>query len=75
MECAAPLYDPANNTIYKNYSVNNAFLSMVPPTVNPNRFNLGISYSGDTFTLNSTEVCFFLYITCFVIELYNIFFI
>ncbi|RUP50125.1 glycoside hydrolase [Jimgerdemannia flammicorona] len=54
-ECAAPLYDPAVGTAFSGYSVNNAFTSMVPTSVDPAKFNLGISFSGDTFTLNTSQ--------------------
>ncbi|KAG0309591.1 hypothetical protein BGZ99_000831 [Dissophora globulifera] len=49
--CAAPLFDSAKNTKYNGYSVDDAIKSMAPKTVNPNKFNLGLSLSGVTFTL------------------------
>ncbi|KAF9438285.1 hypothetical protein BGZ76_008850 [Entomortierella beljakovae] len=49
--CAAPLNDPASDTEYNGYSLVDAVNSMAPKTVNPRKFNLGLSLSGVTFTL------------------------
>ena len=49
--CAAPLNDPALNTEYHGYSLVDAVQSMAPKSVNPKKFNLGLSLSGVTFTL------------------------
>ncbi|KAI8596017.1 glycosyl hydrolases family 18-domain-containing protein [Dissophora ornata] len=49
--CAAPLFDTAKNTKYHGYSVDDAVRSMAPKTVDPKKFNLGLSLSGVTFTL------------------------
>ncbi|KAF9368677.1 hypothetical protein CPB97_004346 [Podila verticillata] len=49
--CAAPLNDVAFNTEYHGYSLVDAVKSMAPPTVDPKKFNLGLSMSGVTFTL------------------------
>ncbi|KAI1319625.1 Endochitinase 1 [Mortierella claussenii] len=49
--CAAPLYDTAANTQYNGYSVDDAVKSMAPKSVDPQKFNLGLSLSGVTFTL------------------------
>ncbi|KAG0244570.1 hypothetical protein BGW41_007333 [Actinomortierella wolfii] len=49
--CAAPLYDPARDTKYNGYSVYDAAISMAPKSVNPRKFNMGLSLSAVTFTL------------------------
>ncbi|KAF8984718.1 Endochitinase 1 [Entomortierella lignicola] len=49
--CAAPLYDTAAKSKYLGYSVDDAVKSMAPTSVDPNKFNLGLSLSGVTFTL------------------------
>ncbi|KAF9116149.1 hypothetical protein BGX27_004489 [Mortierella sp. AM989] len=49
--CAAPLYDTASQTKYNGYSVDHAVKSMAPTSVSPQKFNLGLSLSGVTFTL------------------------
>ncbi|KAI1320533.1 hypothetical protein EDD11_000495 [Mortierella claussenii] len=49
--CAAPLNDPALKTEFYGYSLVDAIHSMAPRTVNPQKFNLGLSLSGVTFTL------------------------
>ncbi|KAG0353537.1 hypothetical protein BG005_007176 [Podila minutissima] len=49
--CAAPLSDPAKGTPYYGYSLVDAVESMAPRTVDPKKFNLGLSMSGVTFTL------------------------
>ncbi|KAG0037273.1 Endochitinase 1 [Podila clonocystis] len=49
--CAAPLNDPALNTAYYGYSLVDAVQSMAPRSVDPKKFNLGLSMSGVTFTL------------------------
>lgn len=49
--CAAPLNDPALQTEYNGYSLVDAVTSMAPKTVNPRKFNLGLSLSGVSFTL------------------------
>ncbi|KAF9315498.1 Endochitinase 1 [Podila horticola] len=49
--CAAPLNDPATKTEYYGYSLVDAVTSMAPRTVDPKKFNLGLSMSGVTFTL------------------------
>ncbi|KAI7830413.1 glycoside hydrolase [Gamsiella multidivaricata] len=49
--CAAPLYDTAKSTKYFGYSVDDAVKSMAPKSVDPKKFNLGLSFSGVTFTL------------------------
>lgn len=53
--CAAPLYDTALHTKYHGYSVSDASKSMAPKTVNPKKFNLGLSLSGVTFTLKDKK--------------------
>lgn len=53
--CAAPLNDPALNTDYYGYSLVDAVESMAPKTVNPKKFNLGLSLSGVTFTLKDKK--------------------
>lgn len=53
--CAAPLYDTAAHTKYNGYSVDDAAKSMAPRTVNPKKFNLGLSLSGVTFTLKDKK--------------------
>ncbi|KAF9394127.1 Endochitinase 1 [Podila verticillata] len=53
--CAAPLYDTAVNTKYHGYSVADAVKSMAPKSVNPKKFNLGLSLSGVTFTLKDKK--------------------
>ncbi|KAG9323349.1 hypothetical protein KVV02_000931, partial [Mortierella alpina] len=53
--CAAPLADPAKNTPYYGYSLIDAITSMAPKTVNPKKFNLGLSLSGVTFTLQDSH--------------------
>ncbi|KAF9184841.1 hypothetical protein BGZ51_003106 [Haplosporangium sp. Z 767] len=53
--CAAPLYDPAAQTKYNGYSVHDALKSMASETVSPERFNLGLSFSGVTFTLENKQ--------------------
>ncbi|KAG0330372.1 hypothetical protein BGZ99_004742 [Dissophora globulifera] len=53
--CAAPLNDPANNTEYSGYSLVDAINAMAPKTVNPRKFNLGLSLSGVTFTLKDNQ--------------------
>ncbi|KAG0197121.1 hypothetical protein BGX28_009363 [Mortierella sp. GBA30] len=53
--CAAPLNDPAKNTEYYGYSLVDAVNSMAPKTVNPKKFNLGLSLSGVTFTLKDKK--------------------
>ncbi|KAG0057685.1 hypothetical protein BGZ83_005624 [Gryganskiella cystojenkinii] len=53
--CAAPLYDTAAHTKYNGYSVDDAAKSMAPRTVNPKKFNLGLSLSGVTFTLKDPK--------------------
>ncbi|KAF9906260.1 hypothetical protein EC991_000823 [Linnemannia zychae] len=49
--CAAPLNDPASGTEYSGYSLAQAIQSMAPKSVDPEKFNLGLSLSGVTFTL------------------------
>ncbi|KAF8935474.1 hypothetical protein BGZ52_010708 [Haplosporangium bisporale] len=49
--CAAPLNDPALQTEYYGYSLVEAVKSMAPRSVDPKKFNLGLSMSGVTFTL------------------------
>ncbi|KAG0263243.1 hypothetical protein BG011_009078 [Mortierella polycephala] len=51
--CAAPLYDTASQTNYSGYSVHDATKSM--ETVNLEKFNLGLSLSGVTFTLKDKQ--------------------
>ncbi|KAG9063888.1 Endochitinase 1 [Linnemannia hyalina] len=53
--CAAPLYDTAAHTKYNGYSVDNATKAMVPKSVSPMKFNLGLSLSGVTFTLKDKK--------------------
>ncbi|KAG0287358.1 hypothetical protein BGZ96_008686 [Linnemannia gamsii] len=53
--CAAPLYDTALHTKYNGYSVDDATKSMVPKSVSPKKFNLGLSLSGVTFTLKDKK--------------------
>ncbi|KAF9337728.1 hypothetical protein BG006_003087 [Podila minutissima] len=53
--CAAPLNDPAKDTKYHGYSVIDASTSMAPKSVNPKKFNLGLSLSGVTFTLKDKK--------------------
>ncbi|KAG0069164.1 hypothetical protein BGZ89_003406 [Linnemannia elongata] len=53
--CAAPLYDTAAHTKYNGYSVDDATKSMVPKSVSPKKFNLGLSLSGVTFTLKDKK--------------------
>ncbi|KAF9115821.1 hypothetical protein BGX27_006252 [Mortierella sp. AM989] len=53
--CAAPLNDPAIDTEYNGYSLVDAVNSMAPKTVNPRKFNLGLSLSGVTFTLEDSK--------------------
>ncbi|KAF9905472.1 Endochitinase 1 [Linnemannia zychae] len=53
--CAAPLYDTAAKTKYNGYSVDDAAKSMVPKSVSPKKFNLGLSLSGVTFTLKDKK--------------------
>ncbi|KAG0272354.1 Endochitinase 1, partial [Linnemannia exigua] len=53
--CAAPLYDTAAKTKYNGYSVDDATKSMVPKSVSPKKFNLGLSLSGVTFTLKDKK--------------------
>ncbi|KAF9358965.1 hypothetical protein BGX26_000507 [Mortierella sp. AD094] len=53
--CAAPLNDPAADTEYNGYSLVDAVNSMAPKTVNPRKFNLGLSLSGVTFTLEDPK--------------------
>jgi len=53
--CAAPLYDTAAHTKYNGYSVDDASKSMAPRSVNPKKFNLGLSLSGVTFTLKDKK--------------------
>ncbi|KAG0358666.1 hypothetical protein BG005_002000 [Podila minutissima] len=53
--CAAPLNDPAKNTKYYGYSVIDASTSMAPKSVDPKKFNLGLSLSGVTFTLKDKK--------------------
>jgi len=50
--CSAPLSDPAPGTEYNGYSLMDAVNSMAPKTVNPRKFNLGLSLSGVSFTLS-----------------------
>ncbi|KAG9067495.1 hypothetical protein KI688_012278 [Linnemannia hyalina] len=54
--CAAPLNDPASDTEYNGYSLIHAIQSMAPSTVNPQKFNLGLSLSGVTFTLKDPSL-------------------
>ncbi|KAF9120622.1 hypothetical protein BG015_006033, partial [Linnemannia schmuckeri] len=54
--CAAPLHDPASETEYNGYSLIQAVESMAPSTVSPQKFNLGLSLSGVTFTLKDTSL-------------------
>ncbi|KAG0363628.1 glycosyl hydrolases family 18-domain-containing protein [Gamsiella multidivaricata] len=54
--CAAPLSDPAKDTEYNGYSLVDAVTSMAPKTVNPRKFNLGLSLSGVSFTLKDTTL-------------------
>ncbi|KAF9437078.1 hypothetical protein BGZ76_002044 [Entomortierella beljakovae] len=54
--CAAPLYDTAIETKYHGYSVHDAVKSMAPTTVSPQKFNLGLSLSGVTFTLKDKKL-------------------
>ncbi|KAG0271767.1 Oviduct-specific glycoprotein, partial [Linnemannia exigua] len=49
--CAAPLNDPASQTKYEGYSLIQAIQSMAPQSVSPQKFNIGLSLSGVTFTL------------------------
>ncbi|KAG0222831.1 hypothetical protein BGX31_008828 [Mortierella sp. GBA43] len=53
--CAAPLFDTAKDTKYHGYSVDDAAKSMAPKSVNPKKFNLGLSLSGVTFTLQDPK--------------------
>ncbi|KAF9926253.1 Endochitinase 1 [Linnemannia zychae] len=53
--CAAPLYDTAAKTKYNGYSVDDATKSMIPASVSPQQFNLGLSLSGVTFTLKDKK--------------------
>ncbi|KAF8940452.1 hypothetical protein BGZ58_006446 [Dissophora ornata] len=53
--CAAPLNDPANATEYNGYSLVDAINSMAPKTVDTRKFNLGLSLSGVTFTLQDKQ--------------------
>jgi chitinase len=53
--CAAPLYDTAAHTKYNGYSVDDATKSMIPKSVSPKKFNLGLSLSGVTFTLKDKK--------------------
>ncbi|KAF9287578.1 hypothetical protein BGZ88_008553 [Linnemannia elongata] len=54
--CAAPLNDPASDTEYNGYSLVQAIQSMAPSTVNPQKFNIGLSLSGVTFTLKDPSL-------------------
>ncbi|KAF8940400.1 hypothetical protein BGZ47_007766 [Haplosporangium gracile] len=54
--CAAPLHDPASETEYNGYSLIQSVESMAPSTVSPQKFNLGLSLSGVTFTLKDTSL-------------------
>ncbi|KAK3824376.1 MAG: glycoside hydrolase superfamily [Linnemannia elongata] len=54
--CAAPLNDPASDTEYNGYSLIQAIQSMAPSTVNPQKFNIGLSLSGVTFTLKNPSL-------------------
>ncbi|KAG0283768.1 hypothetical protein BGZ96_011868 [Linnemannia gamsii] len=54
--CAAPLHDPAAKTEYNGYSLIHAIESMAPKTVSPQKFNLGLSLSGVTFTLKDKSL-------------------